>query len=117
MEQAQCRFEVVDGRIAGNDDREPALRPLMKRGEDQRPRFERSSGDVDAVIALDRALQELAASNLGAELGSDRAQVSASLCGAYYGAKYPPIVLAVSFGEFSSTRTVLHSLCFANDVT
>jgi len=71
MEEAQRRFEVVDGRVAGDDDRHPPLLRLLERRQDQRARLLRRAGDVEARVWGGDALEGPCPRDLGADGGNE----------------------------------------------
>src|SRR5207248_1558364 len=68
MKETERRFEVVDRRIAGDDDGDTLARLLLNCGEDQRASLDRRAGDLVAMIAGERALEKGGAGSESAEL-------------------------------------------------
>ena len=58
MKKTQRRFEIIDGRIARNDDGDPIARRLLHRRENQRARFDGRAGNLDASLRSERALKK-----------------------------------------------------------
>jgi hypothetical protein len=48
MKEPQRGLEVVDGRVAGRDDRNAPAMMILHRGDEQRARFDRCAGDVES---------------------------------------------------------------------
>lgn len=57
MEQAQRRFEVFDGGIAWDDDRETLARFLLQCGQQKRARLHRRTRDLVAVLRVEELLE------------------------------------------------------------
>ena len=71
MKQPQRRFEVVDGRVSGHDDGDAPLQSLLKRSDEQRARFDRRAGDLQAIRS-EEALKRAGGGEFRAKLRDER---------------------------------------------
>ena len=75
MKQPQRRFEVVDGRVSRHDDGDAPLQSLLKRSDEQRARFDRRAGDLQAIRG-EEALKRAGGGEFRAKLRDERVVAS-----------------------------------------
>jgi hypothetical protein len=67
MKELERRLEVVEGRVAGDDDRDAPARPVLQGREDECARLDGRAGDLQAVAGCE-ACEQRGALDEGAEL-------------------------------------------------